>query len=385
MVDEPPDLEAPETQSVDEPQTLAALLTARSDALFNGRVVVVVGPLLGHVAMTDGAVTEVRLGAREGEDALMRMLLVDDARTTLEPGRAAGGMPASFGGVPLLLARAAQRRARLENEIESVGGLGRTWALSFHALGRLLDGLPDEINPVLRLIDGKRSIARVAAEAPLEPMLVVRVLQKLLAEGLLALPEEAPPDASDDAPIYTENRPLPRLGSGAEAAWFDDNELTDPSTPSTPSTPSIPSARASGRPRPVSSPPASAEPGPTSSPPSADVVAEVASGEIESYEALVAPVPTHALAPYQAPIPLSAASQAEIQRWLKPAKPTPKARCALPVLSWTFVRKTMPVLAALVAGGIFGVVARGCDVPSFFRAAPADVVPAPATDATPHD
>lgn len=172
---------------------LRDVLIEKGLALFSGRIDVATGAgggaLGGVLHMSEGQVLEARLGTSSGEPALWRMLLADKTRIATEPGkpRATGG--AVLGKPDALLARFDERVLTLERVAEKVGGFDRVWAIRFDALAAVLDELPDAINPILRLLDGKRTVRHVVAECGLDDMLALRILGKLLARGILVLPD----------------------------------------------------------------------------------------------------------------------------------------------------------------------------------------------------
>src|SRR5205823_1404473 len=58
-------------------------------------------------------------------------------------------------------------------------------AVDFAALTAQLADMPDELNGVLRLFDGHRTLREVLADSPLEDLSTVAVVQRLLADGVL--------------------------------------------------------------------------------------------------------------------------------------------------------------------------------------------------------
>src|SRR5690606_6196071 len=99
---------------------------------------------------------------------------------------------------PELQQQYSKHREKLTRAAEAVGGLSQVWSVRPLVLQRHLDDLPDQINPLLRRVDGRRSVAQVITEAPLEEPLTVRALSRLLSLGVLALPEV----------VADESRPL---------------------------------------------------------------------------------------------------------------------------------------------------------------------------------
>ena len=171
------------------PSALRDVLREKGQALFSGRIDVDTNGLAGVVHLSDGIVLEAKLGSAVGEPALWRMLLPDKPRITMEAGKPRATSGAVLGNTDALLQRFDERLAVLERYAEKVGGFERVWAIRFDALAAVLEELPDAINPVLRLLDGKRSVRQVVAECPLDDMLALRILGKMLSVGILVLPD----------------------------------------------------------------------------------------------------------------------------------------------------------------------------------------------------
>lgn len=222
-------------------RSLEQVLLDKGQALFTGRIEVVLGPWMGALHLADGQIVDARVGPLQGEAALWRLLLPVAPRITAEPGRARATGGAVLGRPDALLPRARERLALLERLAEKVGGLERVWALRFDALQAQLDDLPDGIHPVLRLLDGKRAVRQVVAECPVDDILALRVLGKLLAQGILVLPDTALPEpateiidveggleealtaalaelSADDLELPAAAAPAPVEGAGPEAA-----------------------------------------------------------------------------------------------------------------------------------------------------------------------
>ncbi|MBI1946634.1 MAG: DUF4388 domain-containing protein [Deltaproteobacteria bacterium] len=235
-------------------RSLAEVLLDKGQGLFTGRVDVVLGAWVGALHLTEGQIVDARVGPLSGEAALWRMLLPIAPRITVEPGRARATGGAMLGRPDALLPRAAELLALLERLAEKVGGLARVWAIRFDALQARLETLPDGIHPVLRLLDGKRAVRQVVAECPVDDVLTLRVLAKLLSEGILVLPDAATP-ASGLEVIDVEGGLEEALTAALAELSADDVELPAPAPPGA-STPEVapPVATSSEPPGPMPSP-----------------------------------------------------------------------------------------------------------------------------------
>ncbi|MCC7109303.1 MAG: hypothetical protein IT382_08455, partial [Deltaproteobacteria bacterium] len=166
-------------------RSLEQVLLDKGAALFTGRIDVALGAWVGALHLVDGQIADARVGPLSGEPALWRLLLPRAPRISVEAGRPKVSGGAVLGRPDALLSRARERLALLERLAEKVGGLERVWALRFDALQAQLLTLPDGIHPVLRLLDGKREVRQVVAECPIDDVLALRILAKLLTQGIL--------------------------------------------------------------------------------------------------------------------------------------------------------------------------------------------------------
>ncbi len=242
------------------------VLIEQGQTLFSGRIDVDASGLAGVVHMGDGIILEARLGTTSGEPALWRMLLPERASITVEPGKPRATAGAVLGKPDALLARYDERVAVLHVYAEKVGGFDRVWALRFDALAALLEELPDAINPILRLLDGKRSVRQVVAESPLDDMLALRILGRLLALGVLVLPDDVVQRSTEAAVVDVDEGLEAALA--ASLAEIEAEEAANP-----PSEPILLTTRTTP---PATTPPATTPPATT--PPATDPPAPAAPG-----------------------------------------------------------------------------------------------------------
>ncbi len=201
---------------------------------YTGRCLFYVGALEGEVGLYEGQIVDARALGDFGPPALFRMLGAVSGSYRLDRRVTESAPPQSFAPWPDLVQQHRAHRAKLARAAEAVGGLEQVWSVRPLVLKRHLDDLPDQINPLLRRVDGRRTVAQVITEAPLEERLTVRALARLLSLGVLALPdvvadESGPvksplssslaPEASDEP-----SEPMPVIGSDlpVRRQWFDD-------------------------------------------------------------------------------------------------------------------------------------------------------------------
>jgi hypothetical protein len=175
---------------------LVAHLRDLADSAADATLTLERGPFVAHIHVHGGRVTGADADALRGERALGCAL--DASHGTWRVARGVGRMGAPFAPVDELIASLDARRAHIRALAESVGGLDRVWAVLFRVLRRELPHIPDDVNPLLRLVDGKRTIARILRESPFDEILTLRILHRLLAKGILIVPELPPGASSDD-------------------------------------------------------------------------------------------------------------------------------------------------------------------------------------------
>lgn len=292
-------------------RSLEQVLLDKGQALFTGRIDVVLGPWVGALHLSDGQIVDARVGPFHGEAALWRMLLPSAPRITAEPGRAKATGGSVLGRPDALLPRGRERLALLERLADKMGGLERVWAIRFDALQAQLEALPDGIHPVLRLLDGKRAVRQVVAECPVDDVLALRILGKLLGQGILVLPDTALPELSTDI-IDVEGGLEEALTAALAELSADDIELPSRSASEAapvlaPVVPASISGISSEPPGPMPPPPGSP------SPPSAAAHAEPTAAPFDPTPALTGGLAQHVALPRPAP---PVATSDELRAWL---------------------------------------------------------------------
>jgi len=90
-------------------------------------------------------------------------------------------------------------------------------------LAERLNEIPDELNGVLRLFDGSRSLLDVVDESPFEDLSTLATVTKLYFEGLLLIDE---PSTNSEAvvPSHESDHRIPLSGNLATGDWSDSEE-----------------------------------------------------------------------------------------------------------------------------------------------------------------
>src|SRR5437660_2435837 len=136
-----------------------------------------------RVWVRDGQVIDAEVDPLYGEAAFYRLLNWDAGAFRVEFGPV-DREPRTEAGTQALLMEGMRR-------IDEMGRLAETLppssvlAVDFAVLAAQLADMPDELNGVLRLFDGHRTLREVLAESPLEDLSSVAVVQRLMADGVL--------------------------------------------------------------------------------------------------------------------------------------------------------------------------------------------------------
>ncbi|MDP2342032.1 MAG: hypothetical protein Q8O67_13825 [Deltaproteobacteria bacterium] len=167
------------------------------------------GPFSARVVVADGQVLSARAGPFVDDDALFRLLLVPRRPVRSQTMAVASSGP-PVGSAAELLERFGAFARDLERQSARAGGFSRVWAVRFVALKEVLNGLPDDVKRVVRLLDGTRDLRSLIAESPLAAPLTLRVVERLLQRGALERADLKPdlPEvvAADDGGSLTADR-----------------------------------------------------------------------------------------------------------------------------------------------------------------------------------
>jgi CheY-like chemotaxis protein len=159
-----------------------------------------------HIYFRDGKVIDAALGTLVGEEAVYRALLLNDGTFEVEFCRVENPavIEASTQG---LLMEGMRRVDEWGKLMESLPPLSTVFEVHSGELLERLNEIPDELNGILRLFDGRRTLMQVVDASPFEDLSTLSTISKLYFEGLL-VPVEAhaaePPE--DVVPSEVEGR-----------------------------------------------------------------------------------------------------------------------------------------------------------------------------------
>ncbi len=269
------------------------------------------GDRVGVIFFKDGKVIDAELGRLKGENAFYRMLNTFEGKFEVSflPVERAERIEVSTQG---LLMEGMRRLDEWGRMLEQLPPLETVFEIDYHQLAERLSEIPDEVNGLLRLFDGKRSLARVVDDSDFEDLAALGIISKLYFEGLIRELGSAPAEVTSSKPGIEQwlNGPVPPGEAQAappapppEPPPIDTLEVDEPLTPATPFKPAFVPPPTPPPPAPAASwsqaPAAAIEPEPPELVPSAPGPAPV-------LEPARVPPAVMPLAPMAVPLPAAA-------------------------------------------------------------------------------
>jgi hypothetical protein len=166
------------------------------------------------VYFRDGKVVDAELGRLRGEEAVYRALIWSNGNFEVEF-RPVGNediIPTSTQGLLMEGMRRVDEWGRL---LEQLPSLKTIFEIDHEQLVERLNEIPDELNGILRLFDGKRTLMDVVDDSPFEDLSTLSTISKLYFEGLLIV-SEAQPSSQDDVVPSIEGDSQPKLERNAD-------------------------------------------------------------------------------------------------------------------------------------------------------------------------
>lgn len=161
----------------------AALLRAVLSTPRSGELIVADGR--GQVRFAQGHVTDVRFEGKRDLEALTRALAFTRGSYSVR----LCDVPAAdefVCGLRDLVQRVMPRLARWAKVVERSLPLDARLGVDFGRLSAWLDAMPDEVNRIVQLFDGHRSVEDVVADSPFDETLTLEVATRLYLMGVIA-------------------------------------------------------------------------------------------------------------------------------------------------------------------------------------------------------
>ena len=137
-----------------------------------------------HIYFRDGKVVDASLGRLTGEEAVYRALIWNEGTFQVEFCKvdAPEVIETSTQGLLMEGMRRVDEWGRL---LEALPPLSTIFEVDHQELLERLNEIPDELNGILRLFDGKRALMQVVDTSPFEDLSTLSTISKLYFEGLL--------------------------------------------------------------------------------------------------------------------------------------------------------------------------------------------------------
>jgi CheY-like chemotaxis protein len=142
-------------------------------------------PRMGEVYFRNGKVIDATLGKLEGEKAVYRLLLWNSGEFEMDF-KPSLQHPDKIGlSSQGLLMEGMRRVDEWGRMLEQLPALDTKFEVDYHELSDRLSEIPDEINAILRLFDGKRTLLDVVDDSLFDDLEALGIISKLYFEGLI--------------------------------------------------------------------------------------------------------------------------------------------------------------------------------------------------------
>lgn len=225
----------------------------------------------GHIYFRDGKVVDAELGRLRGEEAIYRALIWNEAQFEVEF-KGVANEDVIGGSTQAILMEGMRRVDEWGRLCEQLPPLTTVFEIDHAQLLERLNEIPDELNGILRLFDGKRTLHDVVDDSPFEDLSTLSTISKLYFEGLLVPKHDAAPPAppADREPAAAERDSGKQRSGGGDMDVVPAYETVRP-----PPTPAPAPAAAAPVPPPLPPPaPVPAVPAAAAKPIGSDTIAE---------------------------------------------------------------------------------------------------------------
>jgi CheY-like chemotaxis protein len=151
----------------------------------------------GAIYFRDGRVVDAELGKLAGENAFYRVLNTFEGKfdVRFEPVERPDRIEVSTQG---LLLEGMRRLDEWGRMLEQLPSLDTVFEIDYRQLAERLSEIPDEVNALLRLFDGHRTLTRVVEDSNFEDLAALGIISKLYFEGLIRELGSTPPFGGRD-------------------------------------------------------------------------------------------------------------------------------------------------------------------------------------------
>jgi CheY-like chemotaxis protein len=185
-----------------------------------------------------GKVIDAELGRLQGEDAVYRLLIWTDGEFEVEfkNVRRKDVIELSSQGLLMEGMRRLDEWGRL---LEQLPALDTVFEVDYKALAERLAEIPDEVNGILRLIDGKRTLMQIVDDSEFADLEALNVISRLYFEGLIFEARQSGAGEVDDIDAVAAQRETALDGWMAEVSGLPLSPVLPTRRPSRPN-PAVP-------------------------------------------------------------------------------------------------------------------------------------------------
>ncbi|WP_414639381.1 response regulator [Archangium sp.] len=142
------------------------------------------GDRVATIYFKEGRVVDAEMGRLKGENAFYRLLNATEGEFEVQ--FAALDRPERIEvSTQGLLMEGMRRLDEWGRMLEQLPPLETVFEIDYHQLADRLSEIPDEVNGLLRLFDGKRSLSRVVEDSDFDDLAALGIISKLYFEGLI--------------------------------------------------------------------------------------------------------------------------------------------------------------------------------------------------------
>ncbi len=172
----------------------------------------------GAVYFRGGKVIDAELGRLTAEDAVYRLLIWNEGEFEVEfkNVRRKDVIELSSQGLLMEGMRRVDEWGRLAEQLPP---FDLVCEVDYRELAERLAELPDEINGILRLFDGRRNLMHVVDDSDFADLEALNVISKLYFEGLIYDASTGPAEEGDGAGRSRKPRRVSLPGSAMRASW----------------------------------------------------------------------------------------------------------------------------------------------------------------------
>ncbi len=162
------------------------------------------GPREARIYFRDGRVVDAVMGRLRGEEAVYRALLWTVGTFEVEFCPVANDevITTSTQGLLMEGMRRVDEWGRLAEQLPPALAI---FEVAYDQLMERLNEIPDELNAILKLFDGRRTLLDVVDESPFEDLSTLQTVSKLFFEGLLVVKEDADHLGADEDIVPTSH------------------------------------------------------------------------------------------------------------------------------------------------------------------------------------